>query len=70
MKRIDVVSSSLRSVGYDAASQTLEIEFNTGTVYQYTGVPSEVYEELIVAPSHGKYFAESIKDAYPYSRIR
>jgi len=70
MKRITVSSSNLRSVGYDEATQTLEIEFHSGGVYQYSSVPRSVYEGLMGASSHGKYFHAHIKGVYPYRRIR
>ncbi len=70
MERIPVSSSNLASVGYDVNSAVLEIEFNHGGVYQYTGVPEEIYLGLINAGSHGIYFNEFIKKAgYPYSKI-
>jgi len=40
MKRQPVESSNLASVGYDAARQILEIEFNHGGIYQYYDVPT------------------------------
>ncbi len=72
MERIPVQSSNLRSVGYDRESGTLEIEFKSGRVYQYSGVPEEVYEGLMSASSHGTYFDRYIRkqpSAYPYVRL-
>ena len=68
MKRQIVASSNLRSVGYDEATHTLEIEFQNGRVYRYLEVPREVYEGLMKADSLGRYFNEYIRDDYPYSR--
>jgi hypothetical protein len=71
MKRMPVSSSNLASVGYDETSQTLEIEFLHGGVYQYFDVPSSVHEELMDASSHGTYFDRHIKKArYSYKKIR
>jgi hypothetical protein len=70
MHRHPVVSSNLKSIGYDLASQTLEIEFHSGQVYQYFGVPEKVYRELIAASSHGKYFHKRIRDRYRHKRLR
>ncbi len=67
MTRTAVTSSNLRSVGYDPASQTLEIEFKNG-VYQYADVPLEVYEALMASTSLGRYFIQNIKDAYSASK--
>ena len=38
MIRQPVSSSNIRSIGYDSESNTLEIEFHSGGVYQYFGV--------------------------------
>lgn len=70
MERQSVVSSNLKSVGYDLESNTLEIEFQSGAVYQYYGVPPEIYEALMRAPSHGSYFYANIRDRYPYRRVK
>ncbi|WP_255197763.1 KTSC domain-containing protein [Halorarius litoreus] len=70
MNRTPVSSSNLSSVGYDADTQTLEIEFNDGSVYQYSNVPTNIYEGLISAPSHGKYFHRNIRDSFNYTQIR
>ena len=70
MHRTPVVSSNLRSVGYDPSSKTLEIEFNSGGVYQYHNVPQTIYEQLMMASSHGKFFHALIRNVYGYSRIR
>lgn len=70
MRRQAVSSSNLRSVGYDQSSRTLEIEFHSGGIYQYDNVPHRVFQSLMNASSHGKYFHAYIKDVYPYTRIR
>lgn len=69
MLRTPVSSSDLRSVGYDPQTQTLEIEFNSGEVYQYFNVPVGIYQGLMSAASHGKYFHQNIKNTYSYRRI-
>ncbi|MHB0871455.1 MAG: KTSC domain-containing protein [Chloroflexota bacterium] len=68
MKRQPVASSNLRSVGYDEAAQILEIEFRSGGVYRYYGVPAGVYRELLSAPSKGRYFLDNIREEYRYAR--
>lgn len=70
MERVPVQSSNLSSVGYDAETLTLEIEFHHGTVYQYFGVPPEIYEGLINAGSKGTFFNQTIKKGgYPCSKV-
>jgi hypothetical protein len=70
MKRTPVNSSNLASVGYDPASQILEIEFNTGTVYQYFDGPQSEHIALMGADSHGSYFYHNIRNDYRYKRIQ
>ena len=71
MLREQVSSSNLVSVGYDTATQVLEVEFHSGGVYQYYGVPAALYEGLMAASSHGRYFDQFIKrGGYAYQRIR
>ena len=70
MDRTSVRSSNIHSVGHDPASRTLEVEFHTGGIYQYSGVPEAVYHGLMQAASKGAYFHDHIKDRYPCRRVR
>lgn len=69
MERIPVQSSTLASVGYDPESQVLEIEFKSGSVYEYFEVPMSVHRALLNAPSLGKFFNQHILDFYPFQQI-
>ncbi|HWA89798.1 MAG TPA: KTSC domain-containing protein [Rhizomicrobium sp.] len=69
MERQSVSSSNLASVGYDPGSETLEVEFNNGRVYQYYNVPQFMYDRLMEAGSMGKFFNAEIKNAYAGSQI-
>ena len=69
MERAFVSSSNIRSVGYDAESMTLEIEFNSSAVYQYQGVPQAEYEAFMSAGSKGTYFNANIKNRFPCVKL-
>jgi hypothetical protein len=69
MDRQPVRSSDLAAVGYDAKSRTLEIEFLSGGLYQYSDVPPSIHDGLMNAPSHGKFFHAHIRDKYSYTKI-
>jgi hypothetical protein len=69
MKRDYVSSSNIVSAGYDPTTETLEVEFQNGSVYQYYNVSQSVYEEFKNTPSKGKFIAYQIKNSYPYSRV-
>lgn len=61
IQRQPVKSSSIRSIGYDPMSKTMEIEFNSGAVYEYRGVTEETYQGLMNADSIGKHFHSEIR---------
>ena len=70
MKRSYVTSSNIASIGYDASSMILEVEFHSGAVYQYYDGPESLFEGLMSADSHGRYLNEFIKKGgFRYERI-
>jgi len=70
LRRVDVVSSNIKSIGYDENDRILEIVFKGDRIYQYIGVPLVVYTSLMNAQSHGKYFHSNIKDKYETRRVK
>ncbi len=69
MERVNVSSSNVAFIGYDSDTQTLEVGFVKGTVYQYPGVPQEVYEEFLSSSSKGSYLNGVIKVRFVGTRI-
>ncbi len=70
MDRVPVVSTTMTSVGYDAETRTLEIEFTGGALYQYFDVPEEIYQELMAAESKGTYFNTVFKSlGFEYRKL-
>ena len=69
MRRHAVNSSVLQTIGYDARDHVLEVEFHTGRVYQYLGVPPTVCDDLLNAGSLGEFFNRHIRDEYRFVEI-
>lgn len=69
MERKRVSSSTIVSVGYDKATNILEIEFKSGGTYRYSGVPESVYRSLVSDSSPGTYHARNIKNVFPFIKI-
>ena len=69
MDRTPVSSSNLASVGYEAKSLTLEIEFGSGAVYQYFDVSESEWQGLMQASSHGTYFNAHVRNNYRYAKL-
>lgn len=65
MKRTQIESSSLASVGYDPQTQVLEVEFHGGRVYRYSAVPPDVWRSLLEADSAGRFLNREIRGVYP-----
>jgi hypothetical protein len=66
VERQPVESSVIGAVGY---SHVLEIQFESGRIYQYYGVPEDVYHGMLNADSKGKYFNSHIRGKYAYREI-
>jgi hypothetical protein len=69
VRRIPVSSSAVVSVGYDAGTRTLEVEFVGGGLYRYSRVPRRVFDGLLSADSVGAYVTMHVKPHYPYTRV-
>jgi hypothetical protein len=69
MHRLSVESSAIASIGYDARTRTLEIEYAGGGVYRYLGVPPREHETLLRADSLGAYVNRRIKPRYRCLRV-
>jgi hypothetical protein len=69
MNRKPVRSSNIKSVGYDKPQKVLEVEFRTGSIYQYEGVHPNTARFLLQAPSKGKFFHKNVRTSFPYHKV-
>ncbi len=69
MYRTPVSSSNISSIGYDASSAILEVEFTSGDVYQYFDVPVHLYQQFLGSSSHGQFLNDSIRYNYRYQKV-
>ena len=69
MKRVELQSNNLKSMGYDDENAILEIEFTNGMIYQYNKVPHTVKFGLLTASSAGKYFHKNIKNNFTFKIV-
>ena len=63
-------STVIKAFDYDPAAQRLAVTFRTGRHYIYLGVPQEIVTGFRRAPSLGEYFNATIRDHYPFERLR
>lgn len=62
-------SSNLTAHGYDPETETLRVEFKGGNQYEYHGVPKEMHQAFLEAPSQGSYLHSIIKVGCPASKV-
>ncbi len=55
MEMRPVKSTNVKAIGYDAASNTLRVEFASGS-YDYDGVTAKEHRDLVDAKSIGSHF--------------
>jgi hypothetical protein len=59
----------LSAVGYDAHAAVLVVSFRSGSTYEYYKIPALIYERLLRAGSHGKFFHTHIRNSFRYRRV-
>lgn len=78
MHRTEVKSSQIHAIGYDPATEKMEVEFTTWqpskprAVYEFSNVTPEQHAEFMAAGSKGSHFNQTFKtDAkrWPYRRM-
>jgi hypothetical protein len=67
---VAVHSSSIHHVGYDRDTQRLFLNYEGGRLYEYFGVPDDVYVRLMNATSIGRFVNYAIKPHYHYKEIQ
>lgn len=63
-------SSVVESIEYNALTFTLRVIFVSGTVYDYKGVPAEVYRAMKSAFSKGAFLNRHIKGKYLFEKMK
>lgn len=69
MKRQNVKSSALKSIGYNKKSKTLQTELINDNLYEYYAVPFSEFNNLMTASSIGEYYNKFIKK-YKYKKLK
>jgi hypothetical protein len=69
IEMLPACSTMAAQVGYDEDREILQIEFNSGAVYQYSEVEPELWEDLQTTDSIGSFYNQEIKGFYPSTKI-
>jgi hypothetical protein len=65
-----IESSTLTMIAYDSDHQVLWLQFRDGNIYSYCGIPPEIYDALLSAPSKGRYFNSKIRGQFAHQHSR
>lgn len=66
---VPVQSTNIKSIAYDPDAQLLEVEFTSGSKYQYARVPPELVDGMKSAGSIGGYFHTRIRTVFGATKI-
>lgn len=66
-------SSQISAFGYDAATQTLAVQFpgrgaTPGSIYHYASVPAKVFTDMQSSDSKGKFFGSTIRGRFDFEK--
>lgn len=66
---MDIDSTAIREIDYDAERAKLLVRFTSGERYVYVGVPAEVCRSFVEAESKGRFFQLHVRDRYPFNKL-
>jgi KTSC domain len=66
---MEVESTAISEIDYDAERAKLLIRFKSGERYVYVGVPDDVHRSFVKADSKGRFFQFHVRDRYPFNRL-
>lgn len=64
MNDVEVISSVIKSIGYDPDTEDMKVSLNSGTVYTYKKVPADVFLRFLFADSKGSFYNQHVKGKY------
>ena len=67
---MQVDSTAIAAIDYDAAQRLLEVRFVSGGTYRYRDVEPDVAQDFEAADSKGRFFQAHILDRYAFDRLR
>lgn len=66
---VDIVSSNIKGATFNTETSVLQITFNYGGIYQYEGIPWELFAKFRMSDSQGSFFNTHIKTKYAHKKM-
>ncbi len=70
IERKPIRRGGIKSAGYDRNARVLEIEFDTGSVLQHTGVGDEIARRFLASASPMSYYKDVIEEEFSIKRVK
>jgi hypothetical protein len=70
---IPIQSDNVNSAGYDETSLVMTVQFRNGAIYEYYGVPTQLWISFLAAQPHPWSqvgYPQLVRSGIPYKRIR
>lgn len=69
---VSIQSDNVRAAGYDEASMVMTVQFDNGALYEYYGVPADLWTSFVAAQPHPWSevgYPRLVQGGIPYKRI-
>jgi len=69
---VSIQSDNVRAAGYDEASMVMTVQFKNGALYEYDGVPADLWTSFVAAQPHPWSqvgYPRLVQGGIPYKRI-
>jgi hypothetical protein len=67
MKKIN--SGKLRGIGFDARARILQVQLDTGSTLQYSGVGEDVWRRLSSSGAAWSFYRDNIEEEFTVKKI-
>lgn len=69
MEMLKISSGKLRAIGYDARERILQVQFEAGSTFQYSGVGEEVWRRLRSSGAAWSFYRDNIEEEFAVKRV-
>ncbi len=67
MKKIN--SGKLRAIGYDARAHILQVQLDTGSTLQYSGVGEDIWRRLSSSGAAWSFYRDNIEEEFTVQKV-
>lgn len=69
MEMKNINSGKLRAIGYDARARLLQVQLDTGSTLQYSGVGEDIWRRLSSSGAAWSYYRDNIEEEFTVTKV-